>query len=952
MRLRRLSLLAISIFALLLSIISPVISSMPVQADSSCAAGGNYRPGGSGDCTPTNEVKSYAYYVALGDCVQYNMNKSFSVSAELDGAAPPAKDTWFNDNNAYAYIFPGAAKTDCWDIANAALAFWGWGSDYQNFLESIGYSYDNGAQSGQARYSSQSDGQALRDKFEASVSRKVYGGSNVTPKLSDAARYALAYEAFMRNGGPCKTKDLGAYPELKGNDTYKDWVDEGTISSSSEIGGLVSTRGSTKFTKLNIFVSNADPAKIKLEPHGFAYLISETTTTATIGGGAPMPSTVSSSLTEAVLYGYHAFSTLFNGSHEPVSMTCEALAGEIQDTGTKYLAWAEENAEKAQEEFLVTLCPNGANRNEDGSCPEEPTPVACAIDAVGWLVCPVVNFLAGLADGAFGTISDQLLRTDVKLVDTSQPTYNIWAVMRSFANIAFVIIFLVIIFSQLTGLGVTNYGVKKMLPRLVIATLLVNVSFFLCQIAVDLSNILGYTLNDTLRGIGADVLLQNTASNGVSDFATDGLFTGMATGILAVGSVVLIYALLSTFIPIIVAAIAALVMIVFILIARQALVVILIVLSPIAFVAFLLPNTEKYFTQWRKMFIALLLVFPLTSLVFGLSSLTSNILSITFSGDLSGADENNWFGQIVAAAVLVLPLFIVPVLLKKSLDGIPKIGELANKWGTRANKSLGSKINESYKGSLVGRGRAIRKGAKESYRTAKYADRVNRNKFNKLLSSNPVPVLPVERHANKALGATAANIADEALAKDIKNENKALERAQPPVLRSFATGKGTRDFAKQAAAIQRVVASNDIRGMSQIWDASKSWTGPDGDKLRSVLADSLEASSGRPVYYGAGAIAKVRSNDHDMHKKTLLDAVSAGAYSPTKIAGADKDELAEVGNVVKDESTQNVAYRPAHQQLINDAYTALTDSELSRTLGKNRDDVDRIRGNNPRPPLA
>lgn len=41
------------------------------------------------------------------------------------------------------------------------------------------------------------------------------------------------------------------------------------------------------------------------------------------------------------------------------------------------------------------------------------------------------------------------------------------------------------------------------------------------------------------------------------------------------------------------------------LIARKALIVILIVISPLAFVAFLLPNTEKFFSKWRSTFVGL-----------------------------------------------------------------------------------------------------------------------------------------------------------------------------------------------------------------------------------------------------------------------------------------------------------------------------------------------------------
>jgi hypothetical protein len=257
--------------------------------------------------------------------------------------------------------------------------------------------------------------------------------------------------------------------------------------------------------------------------------------------------------------------------------------------------------------------------------------------------------------------------------------------MRNIANVAFVIAFLIIIFSQLTSIGITNYGVKKLLPRIVVAAILVNISYFVCQIAVDLSNILGYSLKDLLVG-----LAPTTAKTAQGWLSTGGSgFTEIATGIIGGALIgVALYAALSALVPVLIAAVVALVMILFILVARQALIIILIVISPLAFVAFLLPNTEKLFKQWQKVFTSMLLLFPIVALVFGLSSLASIILSSTFNGVIDG-DTKNWFGQVIAAAVMILPLFVVPGLLKKALDGVGSIGATLNGLGAKMGGALG-----------------------------------------------------------------------------------------------------------------------------------------------------------------------------------------------------------------------------------------------------------------------
>lgn len=349
--------------------------------------------------------------------------------------------------------------------------------------------------------------------------------------------------------------------------------------------------------------------------------------------------------------------------------------GEVNKGGTD----AQNEAEKEQEGVVTP--------------PDDPT-TSCNIDGIGWLICPIVTFLANISDGAFGFLADNFLRTDPEVFNTSGNVYQAWTVIRSIANVLFVIVFIIIIFSQLTGLGIANYGVKKMLPRLVIAAILVNISYFVSQLAVDISNILGYAIRDVFAGITGQMQL---GGDSIIDAQADPLGLGGSGGLATlVGSVItivavgaLVYAYMAALIPLLIAAVCALVMILFILIARQAIIILLVVLSPLAFVAFLLPNTEGLFKQWRKLLTAMLLLFPIIALVFGGSSLASAVVTSTFKS------TDNTLGQIVGAAILILPLFTVPVLLKKALDGVGSIGGTLNNLGKRAGAGLGGK----YKGS-------------------------------------------------------------------------------------------------------------------------------------------------------------------------------------------------------------------------------------------------------------
>ncbi len=304
----------------------------------------------------------------------------------------------------------------------------------------------------------------------------------------------------------------------------------------------------------------------------------------------------------------------------------------------------------------------------------------CGIEGVGWIICPVVNFLAKIADGSYAFLESNFLKVspDMLSTSTSDSAYTAWSTMRSIANVAFVIAFLIIIFSQITGAGVTNYGIKRLLPKIIIAAILVNLSFIICQILVDLSNIIGQSFSEIFQGLPA-----GKATPG--GFGSGSDWTSVAGGAIAIaGGGALVWANIAALIPLLVSAVIALVMILFILIARQAIVVLLIVVSPLAFVAYLLPNTENWFKKWRETLQAMLILYPVVALIYGVSGYAAKILQ--------GAMSDSTMGQIVAAGVMVLPLFAIPTVLKKALDGVGNLGATLNGWSSKLGGAAGNKL--------------------------------------------------------------------------------------------------------------------------------------------------------------------------------------------------------------------------------------------------------------------
>lgn len=302
---------------------------------------------------------------------------------------------------------------------------------------------------------------------------------------------------------------------------------------------------------------------------------------------------------------------------------------------------------------------------------------SCVVEGgLGWIICPITNTLAGFMDWIFDILVGFLT---VRPIDTSQENamYRAWAYMRTFANLAFVIAFLIIIYSQLTSFGVSNYGIKKLLPRIIIAALLVNLSFIICALAIDISNVLGHSIQNLfiqMRNglVGAegntwDVISWESIASFVLSGGTILAGAGLAAlpGIATYGVIGSIALLLPALVTLLVAILVALV----VMAARQALITILTILAPLAFVAYLLPNTEKWFEKWRSLFMTMLILFPAFSVVFGGSQLAGIVI-------IQNADSINLI--ILGMIVQVAPLFITPLLIKFSGSLLGRIAGIVN----------------------------------------------------------------------------------------------------------------------------------------------------------------------------------------------------------------------------------------------------------------------------------
>lgn len=471
--------------------------------------------------------------------------------------------------------------------------------------------------------------------------------------------------------------------------------------------------------------------------------------------------------------------------------------GDSEYCGTKY----------AGDEASINACKQGQSAKievpaeGDGEEPKN----SCGIDGgLGWLICPVMTFVANINDAAYGAISGFLdIKPAILSSGDNSGAKQGWDFFRNIANAIFAVIFLWIIFSQISNVGVSNYGIKKILPRLIIGALLVNLSYYLCQIFVDLSNILGHTLKDALESGAGEIGTTSEAA---------GWGSAIAATIVGVGGVAA-FAALAIGIPTLAAGFLAIMTVFIILVVRQAGIILLISMSPMAFAAWLLPNTEDLFKKWLKMFRGLLLVFPIISLLYGAGKLAGAVLVSSATVDPNNPDETL---HLVALAATTMPLIATPFVLQNSLSSLGSIGAKIGKLSSAANGNLKNAVMNKSRISDV-------KNAWKSRSARKLAERRSGNTMygraaRKLRESNSIlgkglgiAMNPAAALDNNWIG-KKIGLGDGARAAQEAYDKAATEKAERAITYQYGGDAEAALKDKKADKYTRIAAVNQLKG--------------------------------------------------------------------------------------------------------------------------------------------
>ena len=397
-------------------------------------------------------------------------------------------------------------------------------------------------------------------------------------------------------------------------------------------------------------------------------------------------------------------SLLFSGELKKAIVSCQnnsKVAADCVNNRLKTLGFGlkMDEATKAVDEVgkQIDEAAKQAEASEAESDNAETEKASCQIAGIGWMICPIVNFGAQAADSLYGLISG-FLEVDSSMFDVNSASYAAYRTFLPIANIILAILFILIIYSEATGNGfgaLSNYTIKKMLPRLVIFAMLVNLSWWLCAAAVDFSNILGANLKD---------FFSNTGQSSISDIAysspgwastANSVLTGTVGGGLAVAGTLatlggaVAFHQLAPLAMLILGVIIVLVGVFLILIIRQAGVILLCVVAPVAIAAALLPNTKSIFNKWWKFMLTLLIMYPLVAIIFGASAMASDVITAQAG--------NDWSMQLAGQVCRVLPLIVTPFAIISCFKGLGKFAAAAAGFATGRASGMKARAKKSSK---------------------------------------------------------------------------------------------------------------------------------------------------------------------------------------------------------------------------------------------------------------
>lgn len=501
----------------------------------------------------------------------------------------------------------------------------------------------------------------------------------------------------------------------------------------------------------------------------------------------------------------------------------------------------------------------------------------------GWIVCPGQTIVSNLVNFLMTWIDGSMQYTVLASEDTTADTANsasikdIWQKFANIANIIFAIAFLVMIYSMATSTGLSNYHVKKILPKIIVMAVIVNISFYICAAALDISNIVGYNISEFIWSM----------SKPSGDGPIDTLVSGVSDVIIFVAALFFGGSLIVA-LGIILLAIGF----------RHVVLTILVIISPVALSLYMLPNTEKWAKKWTDTFISLLIVYPAFGAVWGASRLLSNTFTVLKGSSVIGSISYAIMPTIcsIAPAIAIIPLF-------KMSSGL---------MGYVAGRAMSSGIAKSGRQSInkLARNNPATRAATNKFSSSaakfgtKHAQNENEGAIKHWMGRKALKISNLAGDHARTVDAELEALDNTAL----QNANARISGMTDSEIMDIATGKNKDvDAHMFRAAVQKAAPHMNTKETKSMMvrAANLSKELSDSGQKRassSVLSTTADSVSSAKVYNGLSSdLNEFRSgkwNDNAEQKYNHSIVNSAANISAESLSKKSADQIDEMNNLV------------------------------------------------------
>jgi hypothetical protein len=307
-------------------------------------------------------------------------------------------------------------------------------------------------------------------------------------------------------------------------------------------------------------------------------------------------------------------------------------------------------------------CANGGTTG-NGADDDNATCIGNSSTTLEWIACPLITALSTATEKINGFIENQLDFSTGQFLPSAGGVHKAWTIVKDLVSSVLIILLLVMVISQAVGTGFFEaYTVKKVLPRLVIAVIGMQISWQLCIFFIGIANDLGRGLAEIIaapfggpNNLDLGSLLRNLglgASIGVEVGLTALLVSSVfLSAILAPGALLVGF---SIFMAVLVGLATVLL--------RNVIIIFCVMLSPMALLLWVMPNQglQKYWKLWSDNFSKALLLFPLmVGIIYA-----GRIFAYVVGGAAGGATNVGFLNTIMILVGFFAPYAFLPKAFK------------------------------------------------------------------------------------------------------------------------------------------------------------------------------------------------------------------------------------------------------------------------------------------------